>query len=625
MLPPVQTVSSTSIAFQDHRPDILPAKGVDVQVQAANPVTRSGQDLNPAIAARLNILMLSGHEQMAGNVAFLADMVGHAIGVVRKGGETNGAFAQRFVEALAKLTPQERIALERLLSQTMTGIKLRMLTDAFRNPAGPEAAKLAVYLEIARHKERDLATRTVVTSYRQNGGESKSVVPGQQMQPAQTQPTQAQPANQTSPAVGRSDQPGPSASTPLPSEVHVDTAPNAADQVLDESLNADRQEAENAATDLGSDLASDTGATRDMPAAAAAPATGRDGAAREPAPTGRSSDPANTVNTETAGSDQFDAASHDNGEPAPLEKGARALQERLRQTFEAGARTTAPEQARMAPYGAGPDTRGAALSASAADAHLPDTAASARQAEVSSNHATQRATSGTQAERTDRAPRASEPVQTMFVLKGWKEVISSTAAAIEAALSDHAAARAEALETRADPQRSTTTANADVPADIPSADMSADMATRPADHAPAPSTTEADPEEETLAPADEAADAQGPVAATASRDEELAAFRTAMPRDGIPLPIVNYLAMQEFEEPTEPTGSKQKSDEDDGAEEEAADQQLADDGAMSDDGDAEEQALRTAAGEAADDEAPVQENAEADRANDLYWRMAGWS
>lgn len=623
MLPPVQTVSSTSIAFQDHRPDILPAKGTDVQVQAANQVVRSGQDLNPAIAARLNILMLSGHEQMAGNVAFLADMVGQAIGVVRKGGETNGAFAQRFVEALAKLTPQERIALERLLSQTMTGIKLRMLTDAFRNPAGPEAAKLAVYLEIARHKERDLATRTVVTSYRQNGGEPKSVVPGQQMQPASPMP----------PAAGRSEQPRLPADPASLVEVHGDAAPASADEMpaddgtADVTSNTAKREAEHAAgaSDAGSDIAAGADSSRRMPAVTVEPVSGRDVTTAEPASADGSPALVNDSNVEVAAADQFDAASHDNGEPAPLEKGARALQERLRQTFEAGARTAAPEQSRVAPDGVASATRGAALSPSAPDAHLPDSAASARQAEASPNHATQRSTSGTPAERTDRAPRSSEPVQTMFVLKGWKEVISSTAAAIEAALSDHAAARAEALETRVDPQRSTSPANPDVAADMPSADMPADMATRPADHAPAPSTTEADTEEEARATADEAADAQGPVASTSSRDEELAAFRTAMPRDGIPLPIVNYLAMQEFEEPTEPTGSKQKSDEDDNAEEEAADQQMADDGAMSDDGDADEEALRAAAGEPADDEASVQENAEADRANDLYWRMAGWS
>lgn len=629
MLPPVQTVSSTSIAFQDHRPDILPAKGTDVQVQAANPVVMSGQDLNPAIAGRLNILMLSGHEQMAGNVAFLADMVGQAIGVVRKSGETNGAFAQRFVEALAKLTPQDRLVLERLLSQAMTGIKLRMLTDAFRNPAGPEAAKLAVYLEIARHKERDLATRTVVTSYRQNSGEPKSVAPGQQIQPAQTQPTSALP-----PAASRSEQPRLPADPTSLTEVHVDAAPASADGrpaddgIADVTSNTAGREAEHAAgaSDAGSDTAEGVISSPRMLAATVEPASGHDATTAESVSTDGSPPLANDPNVETAVAGEPEAASHDSGAPAPLEKGARALQERLRQTFEAGARSAAPEQARMVPDGAAPGTRGAAVSPSAPDAHLPDTAASVRQDEASPNHATQPAASGTLDERIDRSPRTSEPVQTMFVLKGWKEVISSTAAAIEAALSDHAAARAEAPETKTEPQRSTSAASVDVAADLPSADVPEDMATRTAAQAAAPSTSEADTEEDARAVADEGMDHQVPVGSTSSRDEELAAFRTAMPRDGIPLPIVNYLAMQEFEEPTEPTGSKQKSDEDDGAEEEAAEQQMADDGTMSDEGDdAEEQALRAAAGEPADDEAPVQENAEADRANDLYWRMAGWS
>ncbi|MCM2473581.1 hypothetical protein HGO38_08830 [Rhizobium sp. CG5] len=630
MLPPVQTVSSTSIAFQDHRSDILPAKGADAQVPAVNPVVRSGQDLNPAIAARLNILMLSGHEQMAENVAVLADMVGQAIGVVRKSGETNGAFAQRFVEALAKLTPQERVVLERLLTQTMTGVKLRLLTDAFRNPAGPEAAKLAVYLEIARHKERDLATRSVVTSYRQNGGDPKSVAPGQQMPSSRPQPAQPQPSAQMTSA-SLSEQPGLSAGSASTWEVRASTAPRsgdglpAADEALDLAPNAGGSNVEQAVG--GQDRADDAKPFRAMPDAISA--SSDDGTAPDTALPGPP-EQAHGANME-AGADLIDAVARKSADPLPLEKGARALQERLRQTFEAGARSVAPDQVRVAGDGAMAAARGAALPSSAPGDGGEDSAATARQTDVSATEAEKRGATATLTERADRSSRTSDPVQTMFVLKGWKEVISSTAAAIEAALSDHAASHAEAVDRKTEPSQSTATEIADMSADMPSADGPENIESRPANQTAAPSdaTVEAE-EDEAAAAEDEHADHQGSVEPT-SRDEELAALRTAMPREGIPLPIVNYLAMQEFEEPTEPTGSKQKSDQDDeSAEEEAADQQMADDGTMSDEGgDADEEEILSASGETADDEArievAVQENADADRANDLYWRMAGWS
>jgi hypothetical protein len=78
-------------------------------------------------------------------------------------------YATRLSEAVRALNPGERMAIERLLNQIVKGVTLRLLAEILNNPAGPDAARLAAYIEAASAGERDLAAKAVVSSYRQNG------------------------------------------------------------------------------------------------------------------------------------------------------------------------------------------------------------------------------------------------------------------------------------------------------------------------------------------------------------------------------------------------------------------------------------------------------------------------
>lgn len=178
MLPPVQSVSNSQVSYQEQRQPHARETRYPASAQQPLPVAPPAVDQNSAIAGKLSLLLLSGQERMSANLLVLADLIGRALGIQRRDSETNASFSSRLTEALAKLTPAEAARVERQLSQAFSGVQLRMIVEAFRNPAGPDAAKLSVFLELARYKDRDLAARTVVTSYRQYSGEPRILAAG---------------------------------------------------------------------------------------------------------------------------------------------------------------------------------------------------------------------------------------------------------------------------------------------------------------------------------------------------------------------------------------------------------------------------------------------------------------
>ncbi|PZU81601.1 MAG: hypothetical protein DI528_21125 [Shinella sp.] len=192
MLPPVQAISNSGTSYPDSR------KPQETLIEtaarpAANPQPATqGIEQNSAIAGRLNMLLLSGQEQerTSQNLASLVDLLGRTMKVERNDGESLGGYATRLFQTLASLSLEDRQTVQRQLAQLFGGLQLRTLMEAFRNPAGPEAAMLSIYLELHRNKDRDLAARSAVTSYRQNAGELKQAMGAATQQPVST-PAQA--------------------------------------------------------------------------------------------------------------------------------------------------------------------------------------------------------------------------------------------------------------------------------------------------------------------------------------------------------------------------------------------------------------------------------------------------
>ena len=169
MLPPLRSSSGSTSSYQNQ--SSLNGSGPSV-AEAAYKVHFADWkgDSNSSSAGKLNVLLLAGRERIADHLAMLADAVGRAIDLPRRENEGNGDYVIRLAEALAKLTPRQRADVERQLNLVVQGLKLRFLFEAFGNPTGPQAARIVAYLETARYKDRDLVARSVVTSYRQNGG-----------------------------------------------------------------------------------------------------------------------------------------------------------------------------------------------------------------------------------------------------------------------------------------------------------------------------------------------------------------------------------------------------------------------------------------------------------------------
>ena len=168
MLTPVRAASNASLSSQGQ----TVAVSTDGLVRAASTVAPvhqiQGADLNSSVAGKLNILLLAVRARMVDALLDVLNATSEALSIPREDDETDLAFASRLATAIQKLPPAKIEQVERQLAMQGHTMPLRVLAEALRNPAGPEAARIATYLESLLYKDRDLATRAVVRSYGQN-------------------------------------------------------------------------------------------------------------------------------------------------------------------------------------------------------------------------------------------------------------------------------------------------------------------------------------------------------------------------------------------------------------------------------------------------------------------------
>ena len=135
---------------------------VDYQTPSQQPMPRQRIDVaNSAVTAetitspylsggRLDILSLSAQLRLAQGFSIFAETIGKLIKLPRRDGEALLDYAQRLSEAVKAMNPAERAALERILNQLVKGVSLRLMTDILNNPAGPDAARFAMRMETAQ-------------------------------------------------------------------------------------------------------------------------------------------------------------------------------------------------------------------------------------------------------------------------------------------------------------------------------------------------------------------------------------------------------------------------------------------------------------------------------------------
>ncbi len=175
MLPPVLASTNSYPATTEARarPDQSAAPRATATATPQAPVLAQ----EAAVAGQLNIMLLSGPERMSQNLATLAEVLGSALKIERRTDETLSDYMGRLIEGISALPAADRLKLQRLLAQSFAGLQLRTLLEAMASPSGPERATLTLYLELYRQTDRDGAMRSVISSYRELAGESRSTDP----------------------------------------------------------------------------------------------------------------------------------------------------------------------------------------------------------------------------------------------------------------------------------------------------------------------------------------------------------------------------------------------------------------------------------------------------------------
>ena len=198
MLPPVQKIAAADAAYGTNLPLTPRAQVKDaVPPQTSNPVPENSSSL----FARAAIASLTSEFQLSRSTAVLAEALGKLMNLPRRDGEAIETYVTRLTEALRTLPAAQRMALEQQVGKALQGLTLAMLAEILKQPTGPDAARLALLIELSRYRGMDLATKAVVSSYQQNNpAPAQPVQPKQPNAPSQNAESRQSPVATAQPA-----------------------------------------------------------------------------------------------------------------------------------------------------------------------------------------------------------------------------------------------------------------------------------------------------------------------------------------------------------------------------------------------------------------------------------------
>lgn len=104
--------------------------------------------------SRAAVASLAGEFQLARSTAVLAETLGKLMNLPRRDGEAVETYVGRLTEALRALPPAQRLALEQQIGKALQGLSLSMLAEILKQPTGPDAARLALLIELSRYRGR---------------------------------------------------------------------------------------------------------------------------------------------------------------------------------------------------------------------------------------------------------------------------------------------------------------------------------------------------------------------------------------------------------------------------------------------------------------------------------------
>lgn len=200
MLPPVPKIPAADAAYGatvSTTPRGQPTAAVAPQVINVLP------DNGSNVFAKAAIASLASEFQLSRSTAVLAETLGKLMNLPRRDGEAIQTYVTRLTDALRALPAPQRLALEQQVAKALQGLSLSMLAEILKQPTGPDAARLALLIELSRYKGTDLAAKAVVSSYQQNNSANPAPAAPPRQQSAQDQSAEgrqnavptAQPAN----------------------------------------------------------------------------------------------------------------------------------------------------------------------------------------------------------------------------------------------------------------------------------------------------------------------------------------------------------------------------------------------------------------------------------------------
>lgn len=198
MLPPVAAVSVVGASIE--KPVVATAETSSAQA-AATPLAVLSSAVNASAGGKLNMLLAAARERMFESLLSAIDAASVALNVPREPGESNAALAQRLVDAIRSLPPQQLAAAQQQLNaQAKMPVPLPLLAEALDNPDSPQAVQIAISLDASLTQEPDAIIRAVVNSYGQNAGELDTVGQQQIAVPGQVMPKTSEAAVNTATA-----------------------------------------------------------------------------------------------------------------------------------------------------------------------------------------------------------------------------------------------------------------------------------------------------------------------------------------------------------------------------------------------------------------------------------------
>jgi len=163
MLPPVSAVTAGEFSSQTagQKQDAVSSPVNQPNVPQAISDTSPNP---PVVAARA----VSGEAELHRTGTVLTEVLGSLLGMERLEGEDAEAYVNHLTSALQSLPLAQKAALEQQLGKLLKGMTIALMLDILKNNAGPNAARLAVMLELARVGQSKDGVKVALPPYLQD-------------------------------------------------------------------------------------------------------------------------------------------------------------------------------------------------------------------------------------------------------------------------------------------------------------------------------------------------------------------------------------------------------------------------------------------------------------------------